>query len=195
MSGKKTGKTTPKKSHVMSIRFDEETYDKLKIFAKERGVKKSRLLKDAFNRLMSLEDKQMILAPFNIGRKFMRAIFTMLTEDNVKDLALKVGERWLEFLKIRIIDNKMDKSINSLLSILKEGVGPSNANWFEKIDFRELDNGNVIVYGIHSLNENFSLFLKFFLFHLMKNQFNYELIEKPDNISRRTIELEFSQGS
>jgi len=194
MSGKNTGKTTPKKSHVMSIRFDEETYDKLKELAKERGVKKSRLLKDAFNRLMSLEDKQLILAPFNIGRSFMRAIFTMLTEDNLKDLALKVGERWLEFLKIRIIDNKMDKSLNSLLSVFKEGVGPSKANWFEKINFRELENGNVIVYGIHSLHENFSLFLKFFLSHLMKNQFNFELIEKPDNISRRTIELEFSQG-
>lgn len=195
MSGKNTDKTTPKKSHVMSIRFDEETYDKLKILAKERGVKKSKLLKMAFNRWINLEEKQLILAPLNIGRFFMSSILTVLTEDNLKDLATIVGERWLEFLKIRIIDNKMDKSMNSLLSIFKEGLGPSNANWFEKIDFRELDNGNVIVYGIHSLHENFSLFLKFFLSHLLKNQFNYELIEKPDNISRITIELEFSQGS
>ena len=174
MSGKNTGKTTPKKSHVMSIRFDAETYDQLKILAKERGVKKSKLLKMAFNRWINLEEKQLILflTPFNIGKFFMSSIFTVLTEDNLKELASKVGERWLEFLKIRIIDNKMDKSLNSLLSIFKEGVGPSKANWFEKINFREFDNGNVIVYGIHSLHENFSLFLKFFLSHLMKNQFN-----------------------
>ena len=195
MSGKNTENKKSKDSHVMSIRFDGKTYKKLEELSKEKNMKKSKLIKTAFNKWTNLNKSPLLFDSINLGKFFMRNLFNLISEEKLKDLGNDLGEHWIDILKIRIIDKQMEKNMISLLSVFKEGIGPNQASWFEKIDFRVLDTGNVIVYGIHSLDQNFSLFFKFFTAYLMKRQFNYDLIEKPDNLSKKTVELEFQASN
>lgn len=184
-------KTESNESHVMSIRLDKGTYERLKKISKETGVKKSKLLRTSFNNWTKLTKSPMLLNSLNIGKYFMRKILALLNENELQELSNDMGENWINILKIRLIDMEIKEDMNSLLSIFTEGLSPPLKNWFDKINYRILENGNVIIYGIHSLNRNFSLFFKFFVKYLMKEQFNYDLIEKSDNITKNTVELKF----
>ncbi len=187
-------KKTNKQSSVMSIRLDNETYEKLKRIALETGIKKSKILKTSFNKWTNLNESPMFLNSMNVGSYFMRNLFGLISENELKDLGNLLGEHWINIIKIRLIDEQLKKDMNSLLLIFTEGIGPNQANWFDKISYRILDSENVIIYGIHSLNKNFSVFFKTLLEYLMKKQFNYILIEQSSNISDKTVELEFKSS-
>ena len=188
------GKKTNKQSNVMSIRLDKETYDKLKRIALETGIKKSKILKTSFNKWTNLKESPMFLNSMNVGIYFMKNLFDLISENELQDLGNSLGEHWINIIKIRLIDEHLKKDMNSLLLIFTEGIGPNQASWFDKISYRILDNENVIIYGIHSLNKNFSVFFKILLEYLMKKQFNFILIEESSNISDKTVELEFKSS-
>jgi len=192
---KMPGKNKSNESHVMSIRLDKGTYERLKKISRETGIKKSKLLRTSFNNWTNLTKSPMLLNSMNLGKNLMRKLFALINENELQELGNYLGEHWINILKIRLIEEQLKKDMNSLLSIFTEGIGPTLANWFDKVSYRILENENIIIYGIHSLNENFSKFFKFFVRYLMKKQFNYDLIEKSDNISENTVELEFKASN
>ena len=180
-----------KESYVMSIRLDKETYQRLNQISNETNIKKSKLLKSSFNEWINLKKIFLKSNSVIVGKNLLKSLFEFATLDNLKELSQTIAENWLNKINIRLIDMRIKRDLDSMLSTFSEGIGPNEANWFDEINYQTLDNGNVLIYGIHSLNKNFSIFFKFFLEYLMKKQFNQITVEDSSNISDTTVELEF----
>ncbi|TXT53201.1 MAG: hypothetical protein BAJALOKI2v1_1140004 [Promethearchaeota archaeon] len=179
------------KSNIISLRVDEETYNKLNQISKENNLKRSELLRKSFNQWVNLKKFLMKSDSMIIGQNFLRGLFDIADEQGIIELGKKIGEIWINEFNIHLIDLEVKKDLDTMLTSFTDGIGPNEANWFNKINFQEKDNDKIRVYGIHALNKGFSLFFKSFLEYLMAEQFNMVLNQDESNISDTTIRLEF----
>ncbi|MHA1197674.1 MAG: hypothetical protein ACTSSM_16490 [Promethearchaeota archaeon] len=76
-----------------------------------------------------------------------------------------------------------------------KAFGPSGYSWFTKIDYQVIDNNKIIIYGSHSINERFSLYIKILLKNIMKNLFKYEIDEENSSFSHNNIDFLFRPNS
>ena len=185
-------KKSSKNSYMMSFRMDKDTYHKLNLISKENNIKKSELLRNSFNEWINLKKVLMISDTMIIGKNILKGLFNFADEKEIIDLGKNIAEIWLNEFNIHLIDIQAKKDLNSMLTVFTEGIGPNEANWFDKINFRKFDDDKILIYGIHSLNKKFSLFFKSFLERLLSIQIGYALIQKSSNISDTTIRLEFN---
>ncbi|TFG15642.1 MAG: hypothetical protein EU535_01580 [Promethearchaeota archaeon] len=184
-------KKSSKNSYMMSFRMDKDTYHKLNLISKENNIKKSELLRNSFNEWINLKKVLMISDTMIIGKNILKGLFNFADEKEIIDLGKNIAEIWLNEFNIHLIDMQAKKDIDSMLTTFTDGIGPNEANWFDKINYQRMDNGIILIYGIHSLNKKFSLFFKAFLEHLMAEEFKFILIHKASNISNTTIRFEF----
>lgn len=184
-------KKSHKKSNTISLRVDNDTYHKLNQISKENNIKKSELLRKSFNEWINFKKFLMKSDSMILGQNFIRGLFDIADKQGIIELGKNIAEIWINEINIHLIDMNVKKDLDSMLSNLTDGIGPDEANWFDKITFLKKDNDIIRIYGIHSLNMNFSLFFKSFLEYLMKEQFKMELNQKASNISNTTLRLEF----
>lgn len=180
-----------KQSYIMSLRLDKETYQKLSQISQENNINKSELLRNSFNEWINIKKVLIKSDSMIIGKNFLKGLLNSVDEKNIIDLGKKIAEVWINEFNIHLIDMKAKEDLNSMLTIFTNGIGPNEANWFEKINYQKMDNDKILIYGIHTLNNNFSLFFRSFLEYLMAIQFGFILIQKPSNISDTTIRFEF----
>ena len=185
-------KKSRKQSRIISLRLDEKTYQKLNQISQENNIKKSELLRNSFNEWINLKKALMKSDTMIIGKNILNDLFNFADENEIIDLGKNIAEIWLNEFNIHLIDIQAKKDLNSMLTVFTEGIGPNEANWFDKINFRKFDDDKILIYGIHSLNKKFSLFFKSFLERLLSIQIGYALIQKSSNISDTTIRLEFN---
>lgn len=185
-------KKSRKQSRIISLRLDEKTYQKLNQISQENNIKKSELLRNSFNEWINLKKVLMKSDTMIIGKNILNGLFNFADENEIIDLGKNIAEIWLNEFNIHLIDIQAKKDLNSMLTVFTEGIGPNEANWFDKINFRKFDDDKILIYGIHSLNKKFSLFFKSFLERLLSIQIGYALIQKSSNISDTTIRLEFN---
>ncbi|TFG07255.1 MAG: hypothetical protein EU539_05440 [Promethearchaeota archaeon] len=184
-------KKSSKQSRIMSLRMDEETYQKLSKISQENNIKKSELLRNSFNEWINIKKILLKSDSMIVGKDFLKGIFNFADEEGIINLGKNIAEIWINEFNIHLIDTQAKKDFNSMLTVFTEGIGPNEANWFDKINFRKIADNKILIYGIHSLNKNFSLFFKSFLEHLLATQVGSILIQESSNISDTTIRLEF----
>lgn len=184
-------KKSSKQSYIMSLRLDKETYQKLIQISQENNIKKSELLRNSFNEWINIKKILIKSDSMIIGKNFLKELLNFVDEKNIIDLGKNIAEIWINEFNIHLIDMKAKEDLNSMLTIFTEGIGPNEAKWFEKINHQKMDNGKILIYGIHTLNKKFSLFFRSFLEYLMAIQFGFILIQKSSNISDTTIRFEF----
>ncbi len=184
-------KKTSKHSYIMSLRMDQDTYQKLNRISKENNIKKSELLRNSFNEWINLKKVLMKSDSMIIGKNFLKGLLNYADENELIDLGNNIAEIWINEFNIHLIDMHTKEDLDSMLTTFTDGIGPNEANWFDKINYQKKDNGTILIYGIHSLNKKFSLFFKSFLEHLMAEEFKFILIQKASNISNTTIRFEF----
>lgn len=184
-------KKSSKHSYIMSLRMDQDTYRKLNLISKENNIKKSELLRNSFNEWINLKKVLMKSDSMIIGKNFLKGLLNYADEKEIIDLGNNIAEIWINEFNIHLIDMHTKEDLDSMLTTFTDGIGPNEANWFDKINYQKKDNGTILIYGIHSLNKKFSLFFKSFLEHLMAEEFKFILIQKASNISNTTIRFEF----
>ncbi|MBD3253545.1 MAG: hypothetical protein GF383_00550 [Candidatus Lokiarchaeota archaeon] len=184
-------KKSKKQSYIMSLRLDEDTYQKIDAISKEKNINKSELLRNSFNEWVNLKEVLIKSDTMLIGKNLLKGLLNFANEHEIRNLAKDIAKVWLNEFNIHIIDKKAKKDLDSMLLTFKDGIGPSEANWFEKVNYVRTDKNSILIYGIHSLNYNFSLFVKSFLEYLMKKQFKFVLNQESSNISDTTIRIDF----
>ena len=184
-------KKSSKHSYIMSLRLDKETFQKLNQISQENNVKKSELLRNSFNEWINIKKVLIKSDSMIIGKNLLKKLLDYVDDKHIIDLGKKIAEIWINEFNIHLIDIEAKEDLSTMLTIFTDGIGPNEANWFEKINYQKMDNGKILIYGIHTLNKKFSLYFKSFLEYLMATQFDFSLIQKSSTISDTTIRFEF----
>jgi hypothetical protein len=157
-----------KKSHSISLRLDDETYKKLKLISGKNNITQSRVLRNSFNEWVKLKNILMKSDSLIIGVNFLKGLLNLANDKELIDFGKYIAKIWINEFNIHLIDMKVREDLDSMLTTLIEGIGPNEANWFSKLNFRRIDKNRILVYGLHSL-----------------------LNPEKSNISDSTIKLEF----
>ena len=184
-------KKSSKQSYIMSLRLDKETYQKLNQISHKNNVKKSELLRNSFNEWINMKKVLIKSDSIVIGKIFLKGLLDNVEEKKIIDLGKTIAEIWINEFNIHLIDMEAKEDLSTMISIFTDGIGPNEANWFEKINYQKMDNDKILIYGIHTLNKKFSIFFKSFLEYLMAVQFGLILMQKSSTISDTTIRFEF----
>jgi len=184
-------KKSGNKKHIISLRLDEETYQKLDNISKKNKISQSMLLRDSFKKWINLKNILMKSDSIIMGENFLKGLISFADDKQLINLAKNIAEIWINEFNIHLIDIEARQDLDSMLTALINGIGPDEANWFNKINYRNIKENRILIYGIHSLSKGFSLFFKTFLEYIMNKEFNYILISELSNISNSTIRLEF----
>lgn len=180
-----------KESHVMSLRMNHEMYEELIDLSEKYQINKSKLLKKAFKewdliKKHALEENLII-----IGKPFFERLLNFINSDQIKELGKYTADNLGNQIKFQLIGKNREISIEKFLDFFIEGVGKKSFAWFNQIKYKFTDGKDFILFGNHSLNQKFSLYVKTLLKYLIKDFFNYKLDEDACKVSTNTIHLSF----
>jgi hypothetical protein len=178
-----------KKSHALGVRLNNKQYEHLIDFTQEFHLKKSQVLKKAFDEWIALKkgflDENIIL----ISKTLFREILAIINDDELIRIGKMIAKNFISRLHFKFLSKEGGIKILDFLERMLVNLGPEGHSWFDDMSFKFLDNHELVIFGSHSINENFSKYMKTVLSPIMNDLFKYELIES--HISNNTIELKF----
>jgi len=160
-------------SKTLGIRLDEETEELLDRLTESMNMNKSQLLKTAFHEWAhikrGIQQENMILC----NRVLVQGLFNSLTEDQISPIAEAMSEHIISVIKIRQIETHTEETLEMFLQNYTTFSGREGAGWYQKIDYTITDDA-VTIYGLHSLNKNFSTYQAQLLTRILDKKFNHK---------------------
>lgn len=178
-----------KKSHALGVRLNSKQYEDLLDFTHEFHLKKSQVLKKAFDEWIALKKSFMDENIILISKALFREILAIISEDELMRIGQIMANNFISRLHFKFLNKKGGIKLLDFLERALVNLGPEGHAWFDDISFKFLDNRELVIFGSHSINENFSKYMKAVLSPIMNKLFTHELIES--RISNNTIELKF----
>jgi hypothetical protein len=180
-----------KKSHALGVRLDNKQYEHLLDLAQEFHLKKSQVLKKAFDEWIMLKENVLDENIILISRTLFREILAIISDDELTRIGQIIAKNFINKLHFKFLNKEGDIEPNAFLERALISLGPVGHSWFDDISYKILDNRELVVFGSHSINEKFSKYVKAVLRSLMKEIFDYEMVEQETHVSNNTIELKF----
>jgi len=178
-----------KKSHALGVRLNDEQYEHLLDFTQEFHLKKSQVLKKAFDEWIALKksflDENIIL----ISKTLFREILAIINDEELIRIGQILAKNFISRLHFKFLSKEGGIKMIDFLERMLVNLGPEGHSWFDEMSFKFLDNRELVIFGSHSINENFSKYIKTVLSPIMNELFDYELLES--HTSNNTIELKF----
>lgn len=183
------------KSHTMGLRLDDEMYQQLIESAHNLNLKKSQVIKQAIHDWimfrMDVIEENLIL----IEKSFLRKLLDSVDVDKIDELAEFSARNIGNKMRFKLMEHDKSISLLHFLNIFQQTVESPGFSWFNKLQYKILDDETVLLFGNHSLNERFSLYVKLLLKSIMIEEFKYSLIEQKVRISENTVHLAFKPVS
>ncbi|MBD3197028.1 MAG: ribbon-helix-helix protein, CopG family [Candidatus Lokiarchaeota archaeon] len=189
----KNQKSSKSESHVMSLRMDNEMYKELDELSKKYEVNKSQILKQAFEEWDSIKKHALEENLIIVGRPFLGKLLTHIEPQQIEELSKFTAKNLGAKIRFQLIDKDVNIEITRFLDFFIEGSGKKSFAWFNNISYKFTEDEDVILFGNHSVNHNFSLYVKGLLKHLILDLFDYQLREEDCRISTNTIHLFFEK--
>jgi hypothetical protein len=179
-------------SKTLGIRLDEETEEMLDTLTKSMNMNKSQLLKTAFHEWAhikrAIQQENKILCDGALLSK----LFGSLTEDQIPDIAEAMSEHIISILKIRQIETDTEETLPKFLQNYTTFTGRLGAGLYQKIDYTLNEDGGVTIFGLHSLNKNFSIYQSQLLSRILKKKFSYT--SQDTRVTENSIILQYIPG-
>ena len=185
-----------KKENVIGFRIDNSYYNKLEELAAEQNEKKGNIVRKALSFYLNFQS-----SPFNMilwGRNEFGFTLESMTEEKLQELAVLSYENGIESLKSIFEidtskkDGKLKMGISMWLNILIDfSVSSESLNWFDSIEWSWIKKPRKTfrIIGNHSINTNFSIYIKFLFTNYMKD-YKYHLTKEV--LLEDMVILEFS---
>ncbi len=179
------------KDHVFSLRIKKSLLQEITEAARKAGVSKSDFIRKAVSDEISFQEFNRFSQTMFMGPDVLNYSLQLMDELQIEDyakLALQNGRNFLSrFLKKqksssitkKYLQNKKTVILGLLKYITESILAPSGQGWFERIRF-SLRGEQVVITGIHTLGQKFSLFMRYYFIHFFSL---FEFIEE----TRRTI--------
>jgi hypothetical protein len=176
-------------SKTLGIRLDEETEQMLDNLTESMSMNKSQLLKMAFHEWAhikrAIQQENKILC----DRILLSRLFSNLAEDQIPEIAEAMSEHIISIIKIRQIETNTEETLPQFLQNYTNFAGRDGAGWYHKINHTLNEDGNVTIYGLHSLNRNFSLYQSQLLSRILEKKFCY--ISQDARVTENSIILQY----
>jgi hypothetical protein len=182
-------KEESEKSYALGVRLNSKQYEHLLEFTQEFHLKKSQVLKKAFDEWIAIKKSFLNENIILISKTLFREILTIISEKEVMRIGQIMAKNFISRLHFKFLNNEGGIKMLDFLERVLVNLGPEGHAWFDDISFKFLDNRELVIFGSHSINENFSIYIKAVLHPIMNKLFMYELIES--RVSNNTIELKF----
>ncbi|TXT64204.1 MAG: hypothetical protein BAJALOKI3v1_240018 [Promethearchaeota archaeon] len=182
-----------KESHVMSLRMDHEMYEELIELSEKYKVNKSQLLKRAFREWDSIKRHALEENLIIVGKPFFAKLLSLVDSERVKKLGRLTARNLGTKIRFQLAENNTDITIEKFLDFFIEGVGKKSFAWFNRINYKFTEEKNFIIFGNHSLNQNFSLYVMEILQYLIKDFYMYNIDNEESRLSSNSIHLRFKK--
>jgi len=182
-----------KESHVMSLRMDYEMYEELIELSEKYQINKSQLLKKAFKEWDTIKKHALEENLIIVGKPFLGSLLDFINSDQIKKLGRFTARNLVTKIRFQLMEKNTEISIEKFLDFFIEGVGKKSFAWFNRINYKFTEGNDLILFGNHSLNKKFSIYVMELLKYLIKDFYDFELNEKACRISPNTIHLIFNR--
>ncbi len=189
-----------KKENVIGTRVNEKMFKSLHKYANENNMKLSKLTRDAlyyYNNFVISRRNQGI--PIIIlGKNEYATIVEYLNDDGLKRVAEVCFNNAFKSLeqapqKEGFDIDELEVSPRVFMQGLKYGVfSHEGQNWFKTFEYRFTGKNYIMLAGVHDINHNFSVFIKYFFIKTME-YFKYEIIEDKEVLRKEKVVLHFQK--
>lgn len=179
-------------SKTLGIRLDEETEKLLDSLSETMNMKKSRLMKQAFHEWALIKQQIQTENKILCDRILLAQLFRIIPDENISEIAETVSEHIISIIKIRQIERNLEESIETFLNNYTTFSSLQRSGWFQNIDYTIDEDGKISIYGIHSLNHQYSKYASELISKILLKKFNY--VQKEKRTTDNSIILEFIQA-
>ncbi len=167
-------------SKTIGIRVDDELDEQLDTLSENMNLKKSQLIKRAFNEWRrtreGIQGQNMML----VDSVLIGALFEKLSHEEIKAVADSISDHVVSLIRIRQIENdRQEETVEHFLEHFARLISSQHFGWFSKINYSFDKTGSVSIYGFHTLNTEYSQYAVELLHQVLHKFFNYSLdVEK-----------------
>lgn len=185
-----------KKENVVGTRVTDKQLAILMEYAKRRNITLSELTRDAlfyYGNFVFEHEKNLPII-IHAKNEYV-AIMDHVSEEGLQKLAEVCYQNsmgWIDYFiqQENIQIEELHIPIRLFLKGLKKGVFSNDGqNWFEKFDYR-IEKKRVMLYGLHNLTKNFSIFMKLYFLKIM-DYYEHDLIK--EDLRKNIINLHFQK--
>ena len=162
-------------SRTLALRLNAETDERLASLADTLQLKKSQLLRKAFNEWArtreSIVGQNMMLC----DSLLLAVLFERLDDDEIQQIAEIMADHIVSKIRIRRIEKHLaHESIPEFLTDFTTLVSAQHFGWFTTIHFNYDPNEKITIYGFHSLNTQYSKYAVHLLARILRKTYRYE---------------------
>ena len=180
-------------SRTLGVRLDKETEERLASLADALKLKKSQLLRRAFNEWARTRENIVGQNMMLCDSLLLATIFAHLDGDEVRHVAETMSDHIVSKIRIRQIEkNRVHESVPAFLSTLTRLVGPQHLGWFSDIKFTYDPDEKITIYGFHSLNTQYSTYAVQLLSHILSKMHGYDCSVDAWNVTENAFILELT---
>jgi hypothetical protein len=195
------------KDNVIGTRVSTKFFEVLLEYAKVNDIKLSKLTREAliFYDIYVIQRKShnpIMIVPKNEYATILEHLndegIKRLVEVGFYNTCQEIEKIQKEIREVQGIDlnlRKMRLPPRMLMGRLKKTFSDQGQNWFKSFEYRLISKGNLMFAGLHDINKNFSLFMKYYLKKCLDRFTNYELIDEKAVLTDNRIVLHFQYGS
>jgi hypothetical protein len=180
-------------SRTLGIRLDKETEERLASLADALKLKKSQLLRRAFNEWARTRENIVGQNMMLCDSLLLAALFANLDDDEVRRVAEAMSDHIVSKIRIRQIEkNRVHESIPAFLSNLTRLVSPQYLGWFSNIKFTYDSDKKITIYGFHSLNTQYSTYAVQLLSLIIAKMHDYDHPAAACSVTENSFILELN---
>jgi hypothetical protein len=178
-------------SRTIGIRLDEETEELLVSLSETMNLKKSQLLRKAFNEWAKTRENILGQNMMICESLLLASLFETLDDDEIHQVAETMSDYAVSMIRIRRLERKIvDETVQEFLSNFTRLVSSQHFGWFNKIDFSHNQYGGITLYGFHSLNAQYSKYAVELLVLILAKMYGYKKVEGAQNVTDNSFILE-----
>jgi len=177
-------------SKTIGIRVDAELDEQLESLSESMNLKKSQLIKKAFNEWSKtregIQGQNMML----VDSVLLASVFEKLSPEEIQKVAESISDHVVSLIRIRQIErHRQMETPEEFLNNFTALISSQHFGWFTKIDFSIDDREMISIYGFHTLNLQYSQYAVELVQQVLRKLFRYKLIEDQVTVTENSFIL------
>jgi len=181
---------TKNKSNFLGFRLGEKDLNRLDYIAKLENKSRGMIAKQAVKNWINLESFRKTNNMFIITKVMFLKLISIANEDSLNDLAAEMAYLIADVIRYIVTKPLDSKNFNHYSKNITSLLGNSGIGWFNSLDL-SLNENNMIIKGLHDLDDNFAYFFTKIILNLLETHFNFALKEIVKEYSSNLIYLEY----
>jgi hypothetical protein len=175
-------------SRTIGIRLDNETGELLETLSASLRLKKSQLLRRAFKEWAKTREKISEQNMMLCESLLIASLFERLEDDEIHHVASLMADLIISKIRIgQIRRNAVNESITDFLEDFTTFISPERFGWFDDISFRYDPDHHLTIYGVHSLNLQYSRYAVTLLSLILAKMHGYQRDATTTNVTENSF--------